>query len=60
MILPSTHTLKKQEVKISRLAEEGAVVTSGISPGQDIVAAGAEFVKEGMKVKPFADTGNST
>lgn len=60
VILPSTHTLKKQEVKISRLSGEGAVVTAGLSPGQDIVAAGAEFVKEGMKVKPFVDSGSST
>lgn len=60
VILPSTHTLKKQEVSISRLAGEGAVVTEGLSPGQDIVAAGAEFVKEGMKVKPFVDSGSST
>jgi RND family efflux transporter MFP subunit len=60
VILPSTHTLKKQEVKVSRLAEKGAVITAGLSPGQDIVAAGAEFVKEGMKVKPFVDSGNST
>lgn len=58
VILPSTHTLKKQEVKISRLAGEGAVVTSGLSPGQDIVAAGAEFVKEDMKVKPFEKFGS--
>lgn len=57
VILPSTHTLKKQEVKISRLAGEGAVVTAGLSPGQDIVAAGAEFVKEGMKVKPLEKLG---
>jgi RND family efflux transporter MFP subunit len=60
VILPSIHTLKKQEIKISRLAGTGAVVTAGLSPGQDIVAAGAEFVKEGMKVKPFVDSGNST
>lgn len=57
VILPSTHTLKKQEVKISRLTGEGAVVTAGLSPGQDIVAAGAEFVKEDMKVKPFEASG---
>lgn len=60
LILPSTHTLKKQQVKISRLSGTGAVVTEGLSPGQDIVAAGAEFVKEGMKVKPFVDPGSST
>lgn len=57
VILPSTHTLKKQEVKISRLSGAGAVVTAGLSPGQDIVAAGAEFVKENMKVKPFEKSG---
>lgn len=60
VIIPSTHTLKKQEVKISRLTGEGAVVTAGLSSGQDIVAAGAEFVKEGMKVKPFVDLGRSS
>jgi RND family efflux transporter MFP subunit len=57
VILPSTHTLKKKEVKVSRLSGEGAVVTAGLSPGQDIVAAGAEFVKEGMKVEPFENSG---
>jgi len=59
VILPSTHTLKQQEVTVSRLDGEGAVVTKGLAPGQDIVAAGAEFVKEGMKVKPFVDPGSS-
>lgn len=53
VILPITETLQKQEVKISRLSGEGAVITKGLLPGQNIVAAGAEFVKEGMKVKPF-------
>lgn len=57
VILPSTHTLKKQEVKISRLTGEGAMITEGLSPGQDIVAAGAEFVKENMKVKPLEKSG---
>jgi len=56
-ILPETHILKKQKVQISRLAADGAVITEGLSPGQDIVAAGAEFVKEGMKVKPFETWG---
>lgn len=57
VIRPSIHTLKKQEVKVSRLSGEGAVITVGLSPGQDIVAAGAEFVKEDMKVKPFEKSG---
>lgn len=58
VIRPSSSTLKKQEVKISRLVNEGAVITEGLSPGQDIVAAGAEFVKEGMTVKPFEASGD--
>ncbi|MBX9787076.1 MAG: efflux RND transporter periplasmic adaptor subunit [Alphaproteobacteria bacterium] len=58
LILPSTHRLKKQEVQISRLVGEGVMVTEGLSPGQDIVAAGAEFVKADMKVKPLKKSGD--
>lgn len=57
VIQPSTHTLQKQEVRIGKLVGDGVVVTEGLSPGQNIVAAGAEFVQEGMKVKPFEGSG---
>jgi len=53
VILPTTQTLKKQEVKISWLSDKGVLISEGLQPGQDIVAAGAEFVKEGMKIKPY-------
>jgi len=53
VIDPTTQTLKKQEVKITWLSEKGVLVSEGLLPGQNIVAAGAEFVKEGIKVKPF-------
>lgn len=57
VILPSTSTLKKQKVKIGKLVGDGVLVTQGLSPGQNIVAAGAEVVQEGMKVKPYEESG---
>lgn len=58
LIEPSTNKLKKQQVKVGRLTGTGASITEGLTPGENIVAAGAEFLEEGMVVRPFVHEGS--
>jgi len=58
VILPSTNTLKKLEIKIERLVGEDIVVTQGLEPGQNLVAAGVKFLREGEKVNPLETSGD--
>lgn len=48
---PLTGSIKKQQVKLGPLENESVSVIEGLSPGMDIVAAGAKFLTEGMKVR---------
>ncbi len=57
VIDPSTQTLKKQLVTLGQLAADKVLVTQGLAEGQDIVAAGVKFLKEGMKVTPYEKKG---
>jgi RND family efflux transporter MFP subunit len=50
---PSTGEIRKQPVKLGQLENDTVEVIEGISTGMDIVAAGAKFLTEGMKVRPL-------
>lgn len=58
LIEPSTNKLKKQAVKVGRLTGTGATIIEGLVQGEKIVAAGAEFLEEGMVVRAFESTGS--
>jgi RND family efflux transporter MFP subunit len=48
---PDSMRVKRQVVTVGQLTEGGIEVTSGVEPGQQVIAAGVNFVKEGQKVK---------
>jgi RND family efflux transporter MFP subunit len=51
-ILGKDHTVSKREVEIGRISDSGmALVTSGITPGETLVAAGVHYLHEGQEVK---------
>lgn len=56
VIDPATHLIKKQPVTVDAIEKDTVLVTGGLSPGVDIVAAGAKVLREGMKVRPFENT----
>jgi RND family efflux transporter MFP subunit len=58
VIEPNTDIIKKQPVTVAALEKESAVITSGLSPGMMIIAAGAKVLREGMKVRPLAKVEN--
>ena len=45
--------VSKQAVKVGQLTSAGIEVTSGVSTGEMLIAAGVNFVHEGQKVKPW-------
>ena len=50
-----TMTVSRREVTISDGVGEYAVVTEGLEPGDIIATAGASFLSEGMRVRPWTD-----
>lgn len=51
---PATSTAKRRNVRTGGVAGEGRIrVLEGLSGGEKIVAAGAAFVVEGMKIRPL-------
>ncbi len=53
VIDPKTNEIFKHPIKIGKLENESIQVTEGLSPGMDIVAAGAKFLMDGEKVRPL-------
>ncbi|VAW68348.1 Probable Co/Zn/Cd efflux system membrane fusion protein [hydrothermal vent metagenome] len=51
----NTDTMQAQgiEVTIGQLHSQGIEITSGLQPGDQIITAGVNFIKEGQKVKPW-------
>ncbi len=45
-------------VKVAKLGQEYAVLQSGVSPGQQVVALGAHLLHEGDKVRPLPAPGD--
>lgn len=46
-----TMTVKKRAVKVSRISEFGAEISSGVTGGETIAIAGVHFLKDGTKVR---------
>ena len=49
----NTMQVSKQAVTVGQLTAAGIEVTSGLETGQQVIAAGVNFVHEGQKVKPW-------
>ena len=50
---PETQQVTLTAVTVAQLTTDGILVTSGLSQGEQIVAAGVHFLKEGQKVRPM-------
>ena len=50
---PNTMQVSKQAVTVGQLTASGIEVTSGVEPGEKLIAAGVSFIEEGQKVKPW-------
>ncbi|MEO2268540.1 efflux RND transporter periplasmic adaptor subunit [Pseudoalteromonas sp. YIC-656] len=50
---PQMGLVSKRAVEVGQLHKNGIEVRSGIESGEQIVAAGVHYLKEGMKVRPW-------
>ncbi len=50
---PSTMTVNRAEVEVGELKSTGIEVLSGVTTGDQVVAAGSHFLKENMKITPW-------
>jgi len=50
---PATQQVSRTAVEVGELTSSGILITSGLSPGEEVVAAGVHFLKEGQKVRPM-------
>jgi len=50
---PTTQQVTRVPVTVGELTSNGVVVTSGLTQGEQVVAAGVHFLKEGQKVRPM-------
>lgn len=48
-----TMTVKKRKILVDKDVGEEIAVRSGLKPGETIVAAGAAYLQEGMKIRPY-------
>ena len=53
---PDTMTVSSREVSIGRMSGSMIEITEGLSGGEEIVAVGAPYLAEGMRVTRMADT----
>lgn len=53
---PDTMTVSAREVAIGRMSGDQVEVTAGLSGGEEVVAVGAPYLAEGMKVSRMAMT----
>lgn len=51
---PKNGSVTKRKVEVERIEGAAATVTGGIKEGEQIVSAGVNFLREGMKVRPMA------
>jgi len=49
----TTQQVSRQAVTVGRLTDDGITIISGVSEGEQIIAAGVHFLKEKQKVKPL-------
>jgi RND family efflux transporter MFP subunit len=53
---PETMTVSSKAVEVGRMSGRSIQVTSGLDGGEEIVAVGAAYLAEGMRVTRMADT----
>ena len=53
---PDTMTVSSREVSIGRMSGSMIEITEGLAGGEEIVAVGAPYLAEGMRVTRMADT----
>jgi len=51
VVEPANKTVRKAAVTAAGIAEDGVRITSGLSPGDLVVIAGAQFLRDGMRVR---------
>lgn len=51
LVDPQTQTVHSRPVTVADFADDGVRVTKGIAPGDLVIAAGTQFMREDMKVK---------
>lgn len=49
----TTQTIAKQKVELGKIQDSGIEIKSGLAPQDQVVIAGLNLLKEGMKVKPL-------
>jgi len=47
-------TVRPRSVRLGEFSDDGVVVQEGLSPGEMVVSAGTQFMRDGMKVKVSA------
>lgn len=50
---PDSQKVSRTAVTVGELTTDGIVVTSGLTQGEQVIAAGVHFLKEGQKVRPM-------
>jgi membrane fusion protein, multidrug efflux system len=55
IVEPASRTVRKKPVTLAATAPEGVRVASGLEPGEIVVTAGVQFLRDGMKVRLPAD-----
>ena len=48
---PRTETVARRDIEAGRVANEGGEIKAGLKPGDILVTAGVQFLKDGMKVR---------
>jgi RND family efflux transporter MFP subunit len=55
VVEPGSRIVRRKAVTLAAAAAEGVRVTGGLAPGEIVVTAGVQFLREGMKVRLPAD-----
>jgi membrane fusion protein, multidrug efflux system len=55
VVEPASRTVRKKAVTLAATAPEGVRIASGLEPGEIVVTAGVQFLRDGMKVRLSAD-----
>jgi RND family efflux transporter MFP subunit len=50
---PDTQSVSARGVALGDVSEERIAVREGVAPGEQVVAAGAHLMREGLRVRPF-------
>jgi multidrug efflux pump subunit AcrA (membrane-fusion protein) len=51
VVEPASKTVRKTPVTAAGMAEDGVRITSGLNPGDLVVVAGAQFLRDRMRVR---------